>query len=416
MYTNSTFRVYLAASYANGPGYQLTKSTGRGGRGATPATPPRYNGLRNPLRRNEVTDHIANETLRRIRNLATVAAPDPRFDALRTKVSLSHVLFCGAEMRQINGENREYFEETARRANKGYDPYNLIAGWELFTRADQVNPASTGGYLTATGVPTAADALRPTMVCGALGATFVDAKANISWPRQTGIASATWLGSESTTITEANQTLSNLGLTPHTVGVYTEVSRQLLLQSSADAIVRRDVVKAVGNAADLAALYGTGASGQPVGLTLDNGILTFSGTAAAAATFCSAFVALGDALDDDTPGLAVNRTLAGTLRTRPETTGSSQTVWQGKLTNGTVIDFAARSSTALSSGNVILGNWKYLVIAAWGGGIELSINPYGDGVTGTTNFQKGIVGYRAMLTMDSGAIYPAAFNYGAAVT
>jgi hypothetical protein len=70
----------------------------------------------------------------------------------------------------------------------------------------------------------------------------------------------------------------------------------------------------------------------------------------------------------------------------------------------------------MPSGSCIVGNWKYLIIAVWGGGIELVVNRYGDQVTGTQNFQKGIVGYRALLSMDAGAIYPGAFTYAASVT
>ena len=114
--------------------------------------------------------------------------------------------------------------------------------------------------------------------------------------------------------------------------------------------------------------------------------------------------------------VAANRTVAGLLRQRPETTGSTKTIWDGTLTNGRVVDYPARSTTAMPSGSAIIGNWKYLIIAVWGGGIELVVNPYGDMVTGTQNFMKGVVGYRAMLSMDAGAIYPGAFNYAASVT
>ena len=368
-----------------------------------------------------MSNHLANEALRRIRHLADLTAPpEPEFLALARRASLSRTLLKGAEMHPINGVDAEYFQETARRAGKPYDCMQPIIGWEKFTRADTVLPGSAGGYTTGTAVPGAVDALRPVMACAALGATFIETTGNLALPRQTGIAGAQWQGSESTVVTETQQTLSNLGLTPHTVGVYSEISRQALVQSNIEAVVERDLIRAIANAADIGALYGTGESGQPVGITVNaggtGGIGTFSGTSATVATFTSAFVALGDGLDDDSGGVAANRTVAGLLRQRPETTGSTRTLWDGKLTDGTVIDYPARSSTALSSGNAIVGNWKYLVIATWGGGIELVINPYGDQVTGVNNFRQGVVGYRALLTMDAGAVYPSAFAFAAAVT
>lgn len=175
-------------------------------------------------------------------------------------------------------------------------------------------------------------------------------------------------------------------------------------------------MKSVGVAIDKAALVGTGDSGQPVGLTTLSSVASFSGTGAGVSTFSSAFVSLGDALDSDTPGVACNLTTAGVLRNRPEYSGSSKTMWEGPLTNGLLIDYPARASTVLPSGMAIVGNWKYLVIAVWAGGVELQANPFGDQVTGVGNFLKGVVGYRAMATIDVGVIFPAAFTYASAVT
>jgi HK97 family phage major capsid protein len=371
-----------------------------------------------------MTDFIAREALRRIQRLADAAAPapDPKFTALARRASIARLLLRAAEMHPVDGAEAEYLRESSRRAERPYDEMKPLIGWDYFqahrqTRADVVATGSLGGYLAETAVPAAADALRPVMACASLGATFIDARANISWPRQTAIATAQWLDGESTVATESQLTLSNLGLTPRTVAVYSEASRQLLLQADgADAVISRDLIRSIANAADLAAMFGTGASGQPTGLVNDANVLTFSGTSATIATFANAFVALGDGLDDDSGGCAANRSVAGLLRQRAETTGSSRTLWDGTLTNGTIINYPARSTTAMPSGSCIIGNWKFLIIATWGGGIELITSPYGDGVTGTTNFMKGIVGYRAMLTMDSGAIYPSAFSFASSVT
>jgi HK97 family phage major capsid protein len=360
-------------------------------------------------------DHIAHETLRRIRDLAQVAAPDPRREELCRQVSVPRILLAGAEMRRFDGADAEYLVEQARTAGVQYDPTRPRLGWDLLCRADTVATANTGGYLVATDRPTAADALRPTTIAFQLGASSIEAKSNVAIPRQTGIATAQWLGSETTVATAVNQTLSDLGLNPKTVSVYTEASRQLLLQSNADAIILRDIMRAVGNAGDLAALNGSGLSGTPLGLVNQAGIGSFSGSSASLTTFTNAFVSLGDGLGQR-GGVGANRGTAGLLRSRAETTGSTKTLWSGQLTEGTVIDYPARSTTALPSGMAIVGSWEYLVIATWGGGIELSINPYGDGVTGPANFAKGIVGFRAMLTMDAGAIYPGAFTVATGVT
>ena len=213
---------------------------------------------------------------------------------------------------------------------------------------------------------------------------------------------------------EAEKTFGQVAFLPKTVAAYTEVSRLLLLQSNADFVIARDLLRIIGTAIDKAALYGTGLNGQPIGLASLAGVGAFSGATASVSTFTTAFVGLGDALGNR-GGVAANRSTAGLLRTRPESTYSSRTLWDGELTDGTVINYPARSSTAIPSGNAIVGSWEYLVIAVWGG-IELMVNPYGDRVTGTANFQKGVVGYRVMATVDTGVVYPSAFTVGTGVT
>ncbi|MEG7660796.1 phage major capsid protein, partial [Listeria monocytogenes] len=58
---------------------------------------------------------------------------------------------------------------------------------------------------------------------------------NLTIPRQSGAATAYWLSTESTAITESQQTLGQLAFSPKTAGAYTEISRLLALQSSPDA-------------------------------------------------------------------------------------------------------------------------------------------------------------------------------------
>ena len=360
-------------------------------------------------------DYIAHETLRRIQSLAATAAPDSRYDALARRFSISRLMDRAAHMRPYDGTDAEYLQEVAHRAGRTYDPGAPIIGWDaLATRADTVGAGNAGGFLVGTDTLSAADALRPTTVTVQLGATVIDAKANVSLPRQTGTATAYWLTPETAAAPESDTTLGQLNLTPHNIAAYGEASRQLLLQSNADSIITRDLLTIVGRGIDKAALYGTGTGGQPVGIT-GQGIGTFSGTAATVGTFTTAFVGLGDGLGQQ-GGVAANRTVAGLLRQRPETSGSTRTLWDGQLTQGTVLDYPARSTTAIPSGGCIIGSWEYFVLAVWGGGLELTVNPYGDQVNGLGNFQKGVVGFRVMCSIDAGAIYPGAFAYSTGVT
>jgi HK97 family phage major capsid protein len=180
--------------------------------------------------------------------------------------------------------------------------------------------------------------------------------------------------------------------------------------SPAEFVVRRDLAAIVGRALDLAALFGTGVDGQPAGLAGLTGVNTFSGTSASLTSLVDAAVALGDGLNASA-GVATTKTIAGLLRTRPESTGSAFTLWMGSLIAGTCIGMPARSSSQITAGSLFIGSWDYLNVVVWGDGIEISANPYATG-----NFQAGIVGVRAFLTCDVQPTFASAFNYASAIT
>jgi HK97 family phage major capsid protein len=342
---------------------------------------------------------------------------DVKFDALCQRASLSRLIERASQARYFDGAEGEILGETARRSGRIFDSSRPVVPWEMLAiRADTVTSAASGGYLVpSSAVLPAADALRPTTVVVQLGANVVPVStANYSLPRQTGVATAAWMTAETTVIAEKEQTFGSVGLSPHTVGAYTEVSRQLLLQSNADEVIRRDLLAVVGRAIDLAALHGTGMLGQPLGITNMPGIGSFSGTSLAIGGVVDAFTSLGDGLGEG-GGVAANRTVAGTLRKRVET-GGTKTIWDGNVVNGTVAGFPARSSTAVASGNLIIGSWDKLTVALWNGGIEVMTNPFGDPLTAPNNFAKGIVGIRCFASLDVGISFPSAFTVSTAVT
>jgi HK97 family phage major capsid protein len=365
-----------------------------------------------------MSDPLATEALRRIGNIASTVSGAARRERL-----------AGYSLRRVidnlaHEQRRGFFEaeisqdlERTHPASRG----GIIVPWEVFVRADTVANLTQGGYLVEALNLDAADALRPTMAVGALGATIIPAPmgANVNLPRLTGVSTASWLTTESTgPIAETNQTFGQVAFSPSTVGAYTELSRLILLQagpSPAEFVVRRDLVNVVARALDYAALFGSGTNGQPKGLATYAGVSTFSGTTMSLTSIVNAAVALGDALDDSA-GVAANRTTAGLLKTRQEASGSTRLLWEGSLVAGSSVGFPARSSSAYTAGSYFLGSWRYLNVVVWGDGIEITANPYGDQASGAGNFQKGIVGVRAFLTADAQPTFAAAFNYASAVT
>jgi hypothetical protein len=323
-----------------------------------------------------------------------------------------------AILRLAHDEPRNFFEAEVSADLERTHPAKhggIVVPFEILTRANLV--ANAAGALVETLNVAAADALRPSMVCGALGATFIPAPmgANVNLPRLTATGTASWLSTEQTAESESQSTIGQVAFAPKTVASYSEYSRLLMLEagpSSAEFVVRRDLVNVVARALDLAALFGSGLGGVPKGLATTTGVSTFSGTSLNLAGLVNAATALGDALDDSA-GVACNRTTAGTLAQR-EILGGSERVWMGSLVAGTVVGYSARSSSQIPAGALILGSWRYLNIVVWGEGVEIVVNPFGDSTN--QNFKTGIIGVRAFLTADAAPTFPSAFNYASTVT
>lgn len=272
--------------------------------------------------------------------------------------------------------------------------------------------ASGSNYLVGTDNVSFIDLLRNRSVALRMGAARMGGLVgNVTIPRETAATSTYWLSSESTQITEGQPTIGQLSLSPKHVGAYTEISRLLALQSSPDAesLVMNDLAKAVALAADVAALHGSGASGQPQGIVGTSGVGSVTGGSLDFADVLEFQTDIGNALEEGgSCGYVTTPAVAALLKQRVEISSTYSPLWVGSILNGNVAGFPAMSSAQVSSGYMIFGAWAQLVIAEWGS-LALEVNPY-------ANFQAGIIGVRAMYAMDIGLRVPGAFSVASSVT
>lgn len=277
---------------------------------------------------------------------------------------------------------------------------------------------SAGGYLVATNLLAAnfIDLLRNRMVVMAAGATILrDLQGNVSIPKQTGGATAYWVA-ESGAPTESQQTVGQVQLIPKTVGAYTDMSRQLIIQSSIDVenFVRMDLTRVLALAMDLAALHGSGSSNQPLGLAGTSGIGAVAGGTNGAAPDWADVVKLETEVAQDNADIGslayiTNAKVRGKLKTTEKASSTAQFVWEnsqvpgvGQL-NGYPALVSNQVSSALTKGSssgvcsaIFFGNWADLIIGLWSG-IDLLVDPYTGSNTGTvrvTAFQDGDIGFR----------------------
>jgi HK97 family phage major capsid protein len=307
--------------------------------------------------------------------------------------------------------SRTIYQKTGKpiEPNKFSVPYEI----QEMKRDLTVASSSGGGFLVSTANQSFIEMLRNRTVVYQLGVNRLPGLVgSVTIPKQTAAATPVWLANEASTITESAQTFGQLALTPHTVGAYVEISRQLLLQSApaAEQIAMSDVANVAAIAVDLSVLAGTGGSGQPTGISATGSIGAFTGTSLASPGILDAQSdVLGANVMPVSPGYVTTAAVAALLMARPElpSTGTTR-LWQGAMLNGSLFGVRAMVSAQMATATMLFGDWDKCVVGEWGT-LEIETNPY-------ANFQAGIIGIRAMITIDVGVRYAGAFSYSSSIT
>lgn len=313
------------------------------------------------------------------------------------------------------GFEREVHQAICKRAGVSEAPNGgFYMPYEVQKRDLTAGTPSAGGYLVATDNLGGSfiDLLRNRTLLARLGATMLTGlQGNVTIPKLTAGGTAYWLTNEATAITESNQTLGQLALSPKNVGAYTEVSRQLMMQSSpaADAMIMNDLAKVLGIAIDLAGFEGSGASGQPTGISATAGIGSVTGTSLAYAGVVEfqTDVAGSNALAQNC-AYVTTPAVAALLKQRVKVASTFSPIWEGNILDGNVDGFSAASTLQLTAASMVFGDFSQCVIGEWGM-LELALNPF-------ANFAAAISGIRAIQTVDVGVRYAGAFSRATSIT
>lgn len=229
---------------------------------------------------------------------------------------------------------------------------------------------------------------------------------DVKIPKKTAAASAAWIATEGGDATEQEMTVGNVSLSPKTLGAFTDVTRQLLIQSSLDveSLIRDDLTKAMAIAIDKAGLEGTGALGQPTGILNTTNVNTVTAFAAANPTFAEVVtletaVAEANALNGNLAYI-LPAAMNGALKTTAKDAGSGQFVSAGGQING----YNAIVSNQATSGNLYFGNFDDLLIGMFGG-LDIVVDPY-------TASKSGTVRVVALQSVDVGVRHAESFAFG----
>ncbi|MGE0651513.1 MAG: phage major capsid protein [Alphaproteobacteria bacterium] len=252
------------------------------------------------------------------------------------------------------------------------------------------------------------DILRARLVVRRLGATVLSGLVgNVDIPKRSGSSSVAWVA-ENSAITPADFRGTKVQLTPKHVGGITEVSRNMLLQSSPDVeqLMRSDFAALLAQAIDSAALVG-GGSNEPDGILSISNVPT-EPTAGSPASLSWAqilsMIATVEAANADMGSLAwaANPYVVKVAR---DTTKVASDAGAGFIVDdpNSMAGFPLARTTLLpgapgvspdQDGALIFGNWQDLLLGYWSE-FDLLVNPYE-----STAYTKGNVQVRGMATAD----------------
>ena len=309
--------------------------------------------------------------------------------AVRSQIPALSIPFDGVEKEMHQEAEREARAAKIKTEFQGFGVPTMIArGSE--SRDMTVGTTTAGGHTVQTDLGELIPFLDPRLFVQQLGATVLDGLVgNLDLPRNNGDVTTAWEG-ENDTNAETDPTFEKISLTPKRLGAYTDISKQLLAQSSisVENWLRGRLSFAIARGKDVAAINGSGSSGQPLGILGTSGIGSVGiGTNGGAPThdhmvdletaIATANADMGNLAYLLTPGLV------GKLKKTKTDTGSGIFVLPSGATdlNGynflksTLVpsDLTKGSGTALHA--AIFGNWSELLIANWAG-YDVVVNPY----------------------------------------
>lgn len=251
------------------------------------------------------------------------------------------------------------------------------------------------------------DVLRNASSVMAAGArTMGGLSGDVKIPKKTAAAAAAWIATEGGAAAESEMTVGQVTLAPKTLGAFTDVTRQLLIQSSLDVenLIRDDLAQAMALAIDLAALEGDGTGGAPTGVLNATGVTKVTTFAGVNPTFAEAVsletaVANANALNGSL-GYIMRSNMNGALKTTTVDAGSGRFVSEGGMVNG----YNALVSNQGTDGNMYFGNWQDLLIGMFGG-LDILVDPY-------THSTSGTLRVTALQSVDAAVRYGQSFAYG----
>lgn len=323
---------------------------------------------------------------------------DPSLEQVENRISIMDVLRSQMEGRSVDGAAAEYSQEVERRtgkkANGIFVPMGLLE--------QRVNTTTSASDI----VPTDhrpdqyISALREQLVARQLGVRVLTGlTGNLSIPKYgTGLTTG-WVA-ENSPVPDGDMSFDSVGLEAKHVGGKTEMSRQLIQQSSPDIeqLVRSDLAFLIAKQIDRAIIAGTGTNNEPLGVINSTNIQT----ASLATLDWAAVMAMVQQLEDEeiTGGTWLT---TGDVKTILATTLKEAGIAGYLLDGGQMADRALRVTRHMTGGSIVLGDWSQVLLGVWSE-LDLLVNPFAEPA-----YSRGGVQVRAMATVGTAIRHEQAF-------
>lgn len=322
----------------------------------------------------------------------------------------------------VNGLEREISDELAR-CNGRDHCLGEVVPWaalrDFAARDFTAGTASEAGNLVATGARDSNPPLQPASFMSLGPTVLLNQKGNVVLPRSGVTVAMSWL-TEAGLASEINPQSSVVTMSPKRAGGFVDVSREALFNPSgiAERYVRRLLNGAAVAALENAAVNGTGVSPNPRGIRSTSGIGSVAGGTNGAAISWAHVVSLEDApatanAEGGPTGYLVNTKTRKSLKTTPKgtnldfcwssvNTAAPLNGHRAVATNNVPGNLTKGTSSGVCSSVIFSSDWEQLVIALFGPGLDLTVDPF-------TRAKDGITTFSLNLYADIAVAQPEAF-------
>ena len=327
---------------------------------------------------------------------------------LEGNVSISRILQAKMEGRSLTGAEAEYAQETERRTGRTAE--GVFVPLSLFEKRGTVNTTTTGNDLVGTDLrgDQYVGALRNNLLARRLGVRVLSGlQGNVSIPRFTTGTTAGWVA-EGTGLTGSDMTFDSITLTPKHAGGITEMSRQLIQQSSPDCeqLIRDDLSFVLAQAIDSALIKGGGAN-EPTGVLATANVQTANLATLSWANVLAMLQKL-DLVNASAANIVASTKVKAKLMGTLKSAGIAGYLMEGGKMADLPVYFSnqvAEKTGTPNTGKLIAGDWSQVMLGLWSE-VELLINPFD-----STAYARGGVLVRAMATCDIAVRHPTAFVF-----